>query len=110
MIRLTTFLCDGLVAATVRHAQTPCVDGFAGDYPCDGLDLLSVRSLEELGGGANGNDCWGWVDIESQREFVFYGRSNGLSMVEVTDAVNPVFCGPGSDSDGAKLVAGREGV
>lgn len=72
-------------------AQTPCVDGFAGEYPCDGLDLLSVRSLEELGGGANGNDCWGWVDPESAREFVLYGRSNGLSIVEVTDPVNPVF-------------------
>ena len=43
-------------------AQTPCVDGFADGYPCSGLDLLSVRTLEELGGGANGNDCWGWVD------------------------------------------------
>ena len=73
------------------HAQTPCVDGFAGDYPCEGLDLLSVRSLEELGGGANGNDCWGWVDPESDREFVLYGRSNGLSVVEVTDPMNPVF-------------------
>ena len=72
-------------------AQTPCVDGFAGDYPCEGLELLSVRSLAELGGGANGNDCWGWVDPESGREFVLYGRANGLSIVDVTDAVNPVF-------------------
>ena len=56
-------------------AQTPCVDGFAGDYPCEGLDLLSVRSLESLGGGANGNDCWGWVDPGSGREFVLYGLS-----------------------------------
>ena len=90
MIRMSLFTC-ALVAATSMHAQTPCVDGFAGDYPCEGLDLLSVRSLEELGGGANGNDCWGWVDPESGREFVLYGRSNGLSVVEVTDPVNPVF-------------------
>ena len=90
MIRLSFIAC-ALVAATALHAQTPCVDGFAGEYPCDGLDLLSVRSLEELGGGANGNDCWGWVDPGSNREFVLYGRSNGLSVVEVTDPVNPVF-------------------
>ena len=57
----------------------------------EGLDLLSVRSLEELGGGANGNDCWGWVDPESGREFVMYGRSNGLSIVDVTDPVNPDY-------------------
>ena len=77
--------------STLGTGQTPCVDGFAGEYPCENYDLLSVRTLEELGGGANGNDCWGWVDADSQREFVLYGRSNGLSIVEVTDAVNPVF-------------------
>ena len=50
-----------------------------------------MSPLEELGGGANGNDCWGWVDPESDREFVLYGRSNGLSIVEVTDPVNPAY-------------------
>ena len=90
MIRLSLIAC-ALVATACMHAQTPCFDGFAGDYPCEGLDLLSVRSLEDLGGGANGNDCWGWVDPDSDREFVLYGRSNGLSVVEVTDPVNPVF-------------------
>ena len=75
--------------STVGTGQTPCVDGFAGEYPCENYDLLSVQTLEELGGGANGNDCWGWVDVDSQREFVLFGRSNGLSIVEVTD---PVAC------------------
>ena len=70
--------------STLGTGQIPCVDGFAGEYPCENYDLLSVRTLEELGGGANGNDCWGWVDADSQREFVLYGRSNGLSIVEVT--------------------------
>ena len=78
-------------SASAAWSQAPCVDGFAGDYPCEGLDLLSVRSLEELGGGANGNDCWGWVDAETGREFVLYGRSNGLSIVDVTDPVNPDY-------------------
>ena len=90
MIRFSLLLGCVLSCVTLQ-AQTPCEGGFAGDYPCDGLDLLSVRSLEELGGGANGNDCWGWVDPESAREFVLYGRANGLSVVEVTDPVNPVF-------------------
>ena len=79
----------GLTVATL--AQTPCENGVADGYPCYGLDLLSVRTVQELGGGQNGNDCWGWVDPESQREFVLFGRSNGLSIVEVTDPVNPVY-------------------
>ena len=72
-------------------AQTPCENGFAGQYPCEGLDLMSVRSFEELGGTppGNGNDCWGWT--RDGREFVLFGRSDGTSFVEVTDPVNPVM-------------------
>ena len=72
-------------------AQTPCEDGIAGQYPCDGLDLMCVRSFEELGGvpPGNGNDCWGWT--HEGREFVLYGRSDGTSIIEVTDPVNPVM-------------------
>ena len=39
-------------------AQVPCVDGVAGQYPCGGIDLMSVRTFEEMGGTppGNGND------------------------------------------------------
>jgi choice-of-anchor B domain-containing protein len=52
---------------------------------------MCVRSFEELGGTGpgNGNDCWGWV-FEG-REFVLFGRSDGTSIVEITDPVNPVM-------------------
>lgn len=72
-------------------AQVPCEDGNAGQYPCDGLDLMSVRSWDELGGvgPGNGNDCWGWTS--EGREFVLFGRSDGTSVVEITDPVNPVL-------------------
>ncbi len=74
-------------------AQTPCENGMAGQYPCEGLDLMSVRSFEELGGTppGNGNDCWGWS--RDGREFVLFGRSDGTSIVEITDPVNPVMLG-----------------
>ena len=86
------FTAFGLCAMSLQvWGQTPCLDGTADGYPCQGLDLLSVRTVEELGGGQNGNDCWGWVDSSSDREFVLFGRSNGLSIVEVSDPVNPVF-------------------
>jgi choice-of-anchor B domain-containing protein len=73
-------------------AQTLCEAGYAGAHPCKGIDLMSVRAWDELGGSGgfgNGNDCWGWV--KEEREFVLYGRSNGLAVVEVTDPVNPVY-------------------
>ncbi len=71
------------------NAQIPCENGMADIYPCDGYDLLYHYSLEEIGGGDNGNDCWGWVDEESGREFVIYGRSNGTSFVDISDPLNP---------------------
>lgn len=72
-------------------SQTPCVDGLAGQYPCQGMDLMCVRSFEELGGmpPGNGNDCWGWS--HEGREYVLFGRSDGTSIIEVTDPVNPVM-------------------
>jgi choice-of-anchor B domain-containing protein len=60
-------------------------------YPCDGFDLYTHFPLSALGGGDNGNDCWGWVHEESGREYVLYGRSNGTSFVEITDPLAPVF-------------------
>lgn len=71
--------------------QVPCEDGFAGEYPCLGLDLLCVKSVVEMGGVAegNGNDCWGWSS--DGREFMLFGRSDGTTIIEVTDPVNPVI-------------------
>ncbi|MGB1073305.1 MAG: hypothetical protein ACPGYZ_04350, partial [Flavobacteriales bacterium] len=72
LVLSVTCLWGGLLLA-----QVPCVDGVAGQYPCDGLDLMCVRSFEEMGGvpPGNGNDCWGWS--KDGREFVLFGRSDG---------------------------------
>lgn len=72
-------------------AQTICENGMAGNYPCDGYDLYKYFPLSMVGGGDNGNDCWGWVDDESGREFVLFGRSNGTSFIEITDPINSVY-------------------
>ena len=81
----------GLFLFSRTQAQIPCEDGYADIYPCEGFDLSSHFTLEELGGGLKGNDCWGWTDEESGREFVLYCRSSGMSVVEITDPNTPVF-------------------
>jgi choice-of-anchor B domain-containing protein len=63
--------------------QGPTVN--SGGYPCDNVELMDVESLNDLGGGDNGNDCWGWVDHETGREIAIFGRSNGTSFIDVTD-------------------------
>ena len=83
-------VCDD---STVQ-AQFPCVDGFANGYPCDGFDLMSEISIEELGGpGAEGNDSWGWTDPESGNEYALVCTTTGTAFVDVTDPSNPILLG-----------------
>ena len=63
--------------------QGPTVN--SGGYPCSNVELMDVESLSNLGGGDNGNDCWGWADPVSGREIALYGRSSGTSFIDVTD-------------------------
>jgi choice-of-anchor B domain-containing protein len=70
----------------------PCVDGMAGIYPCDNVDLLSFLPLAQIGGG-NGNDIWGWTDPLTNKEYALMGRSSGTSFVDITDPYNPVYLG-----------------
>jgi len=72
-------------------AQTPCQNGMSGIYPCDEYEFYSFLPLAEVGGGEKGNDCWGWVDSISGREFVLYGRTNGMAVVEISDPENPIY-------------------
>lgn len=71
---------------------TPCVDGFAGQYPCSNTDLMSFLPLSQIGGG-NGSDIEGWTDPTTKKEYAIMGRSNGTTFVDVSDPVNPIYLG-----------------
>ena len=73
-------------------AQTPCENGMAGDYPCDGYDLQSFISLEEMD-GIRGNDSWGWTDPEDGNEYAIMGLKNGTAFIDISDPINPVYLG-----------------
>ena len=73
-------------------AQTPCVNGMAGPYPCENINLLSFVDNGDLGGGSM-NDIWGWVDPLDSAEYVLLGRTNGTSFLDITDPVNPIYLG-----------------
>jgi len=73
-------------------AQTPCVNGMAGPYPCENINLLSFIENGDLGGGSM-NDIWGWVDPLDSAEYVILGRTNGTAFLDITDPVNPIYLG-----------------
>ena len=71
---------------------TPCEDGMAGIYPCDGYDLLGSVTLSEMSAVA-GNDIWGWRDSQNNREYALIGLDNGTAFVDVTDTENLLYLG-----------------
>lgn len=73
-------------------AQTPCVGGTAGVYPCDGYDLQSRITLGDMN-ASSGNDSWGWTDPTNNNEYALMGLSNGTAFVDITDPVNPIYLG-----------------
>lgn len=77
---------------TFIHAQTPCVGGMAGSYPCDGYDLQSFISYTAMG-ASNSNDSWGWTDPADGTEYALVGLDNGVAFIDISDPVNPVYLG-----------------
>jgi len=73
-------------------AQTPCENGMAGDYPCNGYDLQSFISLAELDTD-RGNDSWGWTDPDNGDEYAIMGVKNGTVFIDISDPINPIYLG-----------------
>jgi choice-of-anchor B domain-containing protein len=100
---------EGVPTTTVGRQK--CVNGKAGTFPCQGVDLLSFVPLDDfrgsealapLGGGAS--DLWGWVDPENGDEYVLMGKTNGTAIFRVTDPTEPVYLGALLNSSPAQLV------
>ncbi len=72
---------------------TPCVAGMAGPYPCNKVDLLAFVPLSSMGCTDNGNVVEGWVDPLDGKEYALMGCANGVSFLDLSDPVNPVYLG-----------------
>jgi choice-of-anchor B domain-containing protein len=73
-------------------SDQPCVDGTAGPFPCENVDLRSFLPLAEIGGGQL-NDIWGWTDRRTGREYALVGKTSGTAFVDVTNARRPRYLG-----------------
>ena len=75
-------------------AISPCQNGFANIYPCSNYDLMGFMSINDLGGpGSRGNDCWGWVDPITKKEYALFGATTGVAFVDITTPDRPVLIG-----------------
>lgn len=73
-------------------AQTPCENGFAGQYPCDGYDLQAHITLAQMNANG-GNDSWGWTDPDDGKEYAIMCLDNGTAFIDISDPVNPIYLG-----------------
>lgn len=78
-----------LVSGATTFGQSPCVNGLAGGFPCENVDLIGFMASNEVGGGSNMNDIWGWTDPVDSSEYVLLGRSNGTAFINISDPLNP---------------------
>ncbi|MCC7501040.1 MAG: choice-of-anchor B family protein, partial [Flavobacteriales bacterium] len=74
-------------------AQTPCVNGMAGPYPCSNVDLMAHMDIAMLGGQVNTADLWGWTDPLNGKEYAIIGMRNGTAFIDITNAAAPVRIG-----------------
>ena len=89
------WLRPGIPPAAVTSAEVRCEDDRAAGFDCADVDLQSYLPLASIGAepGERVSDAWGWTDPETGREYGLVGRSGGTAIIDVTDAVNPVYLG-----------------
>ena len=77
----------GFQATQTSTTRTDCVDNEAGAYPCEGIDLHAHMALLDLSSApTSAADVWGFVDLNTEREYALLGVSRMDSWsIDVTD-------------------------
>ncbi|MDR9388011.1 MAG: choice-of-anchor B family protein [Balneolaceae bacterium] len=96
--------CSDNTSSVVVEEPDPldCIDGLAGDgvYPCSNVHYRAYLSLGELNeNDQKANDIWGWQDPQTEKEYALVGLTDGVVIVDVTDAREPVYVGKLPEAD-----------
>ena len=85
-------------SSVIDSPLATCIDGVAKidgtdhEYTCLNYNLMGHVSLEEMDADA-GNDCWGWTDISTGKEYAIMGINNGTAFIDITDSTSPLYLG-----------------
>ncbi len=85
--RQATLLVNNQQSVQSNSAATPCSNGQAGAFACSNVDLLA--HIADRTDTAQGADIWGFMDLNTNREYAIVGYSIGTAVFDVTDAENP---------------------
>ena len=87
-----TLLSILIASCSIIQAQIPCINGMAGDYPCNGYDLQVFIPCTDFEAD-NANDSWGWTDPDDGTEYALVGLDNGTAFLDISDPINPIYLG-----------------
>jgi len=69
---------------------TPCSSGSVNGLPCSNVDLLSHVAFTDVSARpGSAADVWGFVDLNTNREYAIVGYNTGTAVFDVSDAENP---------------------
>ena len=81
-------------ALSQQQKNVQCMDGMAGSYACNNMDLVSHVPLENMSSKPpSGNDVWGHVDLNTNNEYALMGIRNGTAVFNLSNPSNPVEVG-----------------
>ncbi len=80
-------LVEAQASLKSNAAATPCVNGTAGTFACENVDLLA--HIADRTTNARGADIWGFMDLNTNREYAIFGYSTGTAVYDVSDPANP---------------------
>uniref|UniRef100_A0A486XLJ0 Calx-beta domain-containing protein n=1 Tax=Rheinheimera sp. BAL341 TaxID=1708203 RepID=A0A486XLJ0_9GAMM len=76
------------------QAAAQCVDGKAGNFSCNNIDLVAHMALAGFSSRPSAaNDIWGHVDLNTGTEYALIGLRNGTAVVSLAEPENPVEVG-----------------
>lgn len=85
-----TELAMKIQAAGQSHKSAPCTANLADGFACQNVSLYAHLGLEQLKPTSSaGNDVWGFVDLNTGREYAFMGLQNGVAIVDIANPAAP---------------------
>ena len=70
--------------------SAPCVGGTVNGLACQNTELLSHVAFGDVSANPSASaDVWGFVDLNTNREYAIVGYRTGTAVFDVTDAENP---------------------
>ncbi|GLB42071.1 hypothetical protein LshimejAT787_1100860 [Lyophyllum shimeji] len=93
-----------------RHlplSYTPCVNGRAGEFKCNNIDLHSFKSHADLGSATGeGSSSWGWT--HEGRDFAIIAQADGAAFAEILKNGELDYLGRLPRTEGAEPKIWRE--